>query len=147
MTRGRPGLRDHLIDKGREQESVGLKEGIGGDAILQIVYMNGRGTRPLNRSVIELKGRYDFRRAQCVSFYSSGRVDGWNELVQFRHKRCAFTDWAIDETQPAIHDMKCCSQSIVSIGSGDTLDLIVPFHSTQPLQAFPKDGFFVVQLF
>ena len=55
-------------------------------------------------------------------------------------------DFSCRNPKSAINNMKCCSEPIVPVGSGDAVDLAVPFERVQARQTFPKDGFLVLDL-
>src|SRR5690349_12980223 len=70
-----------------------------------------------------------------------------DELIQLGNQRGTFVDWTIHESQPALKDMKCRAETIITVGAGDAMNLAVPVDVSDALQALPDDGFLVVDLF
>src|SRR5438067_1103411 len=114
--------------------------------------MNTRPSGPFNRAVIEDKAGHDFRRTQRMNFKRTWRINCSYKIIELRNqRRTRFyrndrVGFLLEEAEPAASYMERGAHSIVSIRAGQALNLTIPGQMGKPLQAFPNNRFFMVNL-
>ena len=120
--------------------------------VLDVADVDAGPAKALDSASFEDKARRDLGSTDDVNLAGAARIHGLKELIDLGDQRCALPNrndnvcLLLHETELSIDDMKRGSEPVVSVGPDDPLYWTIPLEMTKPFNAFPNDGFLVIDL-